>query len=247
MQNTKPSNPYDVPGVTACHSGAAAEAPTSVLPNLVGITSYTRKSFVCSFAFVPPPPMSKSRPFRILALPLVRIPHGPLRVSGIKAALDASKVASSSGASSVSASAASTAGSTAGGSSTVAESTSATPAAPQGHGVAPEATEAPLVLYHVQQPDIPKNAGKQPLYQRALDKAADEWTKLSTKKPDSWMYWFWQKGEHMMDKIEYEEWALKNVHEGRGVKIAKEGETQEKIEVSGGGLWGWRGSSALGR
>lgn len=78
---------------------------------------------------------------------------------------------------------------------------------------------------------------------RALNKAADEWTKLSTKKPDSWMYWFWQKGEHMMDKIEYEEWALKNIHEGRGVKIAKGEEKQEKIEVSL--LWReWTGAVA---
>jgi hypothetical protein len=35
-----------------------------------------------------------------------------------------------------------------------------------------------------------------------------------------------------MDRIEYEEWALKGVQEGRGVKIAKEGGVQEKIEVS---------------
>ena len=34
-----------------------------------------------------------------------------------------------------------------------------------------------------------------------------------------------------MDRIEYEEWALKAVHEGRGVKIAKEGEKQDMIEV----------------
>ena len=36
-----------------------------------------------------------------------------------------------------------------------------------------------------------------------------------------------------MDRIEYEEWALKAVNEGRGVKIAKEGEKQEMIDVRG--------------
>ena len=35
-----------------------------------------------------------------------------------------------------------------------------------------------------------------------------------------------------MDRIEYEEWALKGVIEGRGLVIAKEGQEQEKIEVS---------------
>lgn len=37
-----------------------------------------------------------------------------------------------------------------------------------------------------------------------------------------------------MDRIEFEEWMLKGVHEGRGVKILQEGEggKQERIEVS---------------
>jgi hypothetical protein len=50
------------------------------------------------------------------------------------------------------------------------------------------------------------------------------------------MYWFYAKGEGLMDKIEYEEWMLKGIHEGRGVKVLskeQEGkEVQEKIEVS---------------
>ena len=40
-----------------------------------------------------------------------------------------------------------------------------------------------------------------------------------------------------MDKIEYEEWMLKGIHEGRGVSVLTEeekkaGKSQEKIEVS---------------
>ncbi len=36
-----------------------------------------------------------------------------------------------------------------------------------------------------------------------------------------------------MDKIEFEEWALKGIVEGQGVKIVKEGQgVQQKIEVS---------------
>jgi hypothetical protein len=46
------------------------------------------------------------------------------------------------------------------------------------------------------------------------------------------MYWFYAKGEGLMDKIEYEEWALKGIQEGLGVKVAKEGAPQEKAEVS---------------
>ncbi len=35
-----------------------------------------------------------------------------------------------------------------------------------------------------------------------------------------------------MDRIEYEEWSLKAIIEGQGLRIAKEGEVQEKLEVS---------------
>lgn len=46
------------------------------------------------------------------------------------------------------------------------------------------------------------------------------------------MYWFYEKGEKLMDRIEYEEWALKAVREGEGVKVAKDGKVLERIEVS---------------
>ena len=48
------------------------------------------------------------------------------------------------------------------------------------------------------------------------------------------MYWFYSKGEGLMDKIEFEEWMLKGIHEGRGVKVVTKeiGETQQKIDVS---------------
>lgn len=35
-----------------------------------------------------------------------------------------------------------------------------------------------------------------------------------------------------MDRIEYEEWALKAVKEGEGVKVSKDGQVLERIEVS---------------
>jgi hypothetical protein len=61
------------------------------------------------------------------------------------------------------------------------------------------------------------------------------------------MYWFYAKGEGLMDKIEFEEWMLKGVHEGRGIKVLKEGEegVQEKIEVSAIGS-GSESGSGLG-
>lgn len=46
------------------------------------------------------------------------------------------------------------------------------------------------------------------------------------------MYWFYEKGEKLMDRIEYEEWALKAVKEGEGVKVSKDGHVLERIEVS---------------
>ena len=65
-----------------------------------------------------------------------------------------------------------------------------------------------------------------------MTKASDTWLKLGERPKDSWMGWFYAKGESLMDRIEYEEWALKGVHEGRGVRIAKPGEKQERIEAS---------------
>jgi hypothetical protein len=164
-----------------------------------------------------------SRPFRILALPLVRIPHGPLRTTPRIAAAAASDAVSSSKP----------------GETSVSPETAAAIAkkALSPGAVEPMAGEAPLMLYHVQQPDVPAAEGKPPIYQRALDKAADEWNKLGHKPRNSWMYWFHERGEKLMDRINYEEWALKAIHEGRGVKVAdaKKGEKQEMIEVGAGG------------
>lgn len=164
-----------------------------------------------------------SRPFRILALPLVRIPHGPLRVTPRIAAGSSSP----SGAGSSTSTAAADLGAKA--PAKDANTKASTPGA-----VEPTASEAPLMLYHVQQPDpSTEGSGKQPFYQKALDKAAAEWNKLGKKPHNSWMYWFHAKGEKLMDRIDYEEWALKAVHENRGVKIAdpKKGEKQDMIEV----------------
>lgn len=112
----------------------------------------------------------------------------------------------------------------------------------------------PLLLFHVSQPTpalpspidtsstdpatstpLPPSSAtttSTPLYQKALNKASEQWLKLGDKPKDSWMYWFYAKGEGLMDRIEYEEWALKGIQEGLGVRVAKEGEEQERVEVS---------------
>jgi len=103
--------------------------------------------------------------------------------------------------------------------------------------------ELPLILYQVSQPDSPPPSVNSSRYtlsalaNRGLNGAQDQWLKLGTKKPDSWLFWFYTKGEGLMDKIEYEEWMLKGIHEGRGVSVLTEeekkaGKNQEKIEVS---------------
>jgi hypothetical protein len=98
----------------------------------------------------------------------------------------------------------------------------------------PEDVDSPLVLYHVQQPDVQSASGPPPIVNRALEKASDAWLKLGEKKEGTVMRWFYDKGESLMDRMDYEEWALKNVHEGKGCKIADtaKGEVQEKIVVS---------------
>jgi len=104
-------------------------------------------------------------------------------------------------------------------------------------------SELPLILYQVSQPNAPPPSTSSSRYtlsalaNRGLNGAQEQWLKLGTKKPDSWLFWFYTKGEGLMDKIEYEEWMLKGIHEGRGVGILTEeekkaGKSQEKIEVS---------------
>lgn len=90
------------------------------------------------------------------------------------------------------------------------------------------------MLFQVVQPDPSAESGPPSYTQKALDKASDVWYKLGEKDPKSVLYWFYKKGEGLMDKIEYEEWALKAIHEGQGVKIAEKGKEaeQQKIEVS---------------
>lgn len=89
----------------------------------------------------------------------------------------------------------------------------------------------PLILFHALQPE-PSADSPPSLITKALDKSSETWLKLGEKPKGSWMYWFYEKGEKLMDRIEYEEWALKAVREGEGVKVAKDGQVLERIEVS---------------
>ncbi|WOO77930.1 putative protein [Vanrija pseudolonga] len=159
--------------------------------------------------------LKAARPFRILALPLVRLPHGALRVSAPASAASAATSGNSSASASAGAGASASSSASASASSTEASTAASASAA------AVAARETPLILYHVQQPAPPASDGPPPLYQRALDRASNEWLKLGKKKEGSWMRWFFDKGEGLMDRIEYEEWSLKAIHEGQGIKIDK--------------------------
>lgn len=98
----------------------------------------------------------------------------------------------------------------------------------------------PLILFQVSQPDEPPPSVSSSRWtassitNRALNGATNQWLKLGEKPKNGWMYWFYSKGEGLMDKIEFEEWMLKGIHEGRGVKVVtkESGETQQKIDVS---------------
>ncbi|GAA6013841.1 hypothetical protein JCM11491_000442 [Sporobolomyces phaffii] len=81
---------------------------------------------------------------------------------------------------------------------------------------------APLFLLHAHRPrsTLPpasaSNDGggeqpKLPLLTKATDKAADMWSGLGKGKPGSWKKRSYDFGEKMMDKIEFEEWALKAI------------------------------------
>ncbi|GAA5908468.1 Mrx19p [Sporobolomyces salmoneus] len=79
----------------------------------------------------------------------------------------------------------------------------------------------PLFLLHAHRPrsTLPpttsNNDGgerpKLPLLTKATDKAADMWAGLGRGKEGSWKKRSYDFGEKMMDKIEFEEWALKAI------------------------------------
>ncbi|WWC63444.1 uncharacterized protein I303_106046 [Kwoniella dejecticola CBS 10117] len=95
-----------------------------------------------------------------------------------------------------------------------------------------ESAKTPLMLFQTTQPDPPPEKGPPNIASRALNKASDTWLNLGKKPKDSWTYWFYAKGEKLMDRIEYEEWSLKAIKEGEGVKIGKDGKILgERIEI----------------
>lgn len=167
---------------------------------------------------MPPNLPVKARPFRILALPLARLP----RTARLPAPSSSSSTTSPSSSGSVESHS---------GSSPAPHDPSLTSGASSAAATATSKT--PLLLFHVSQPDPSPNAGPPSLASRALTKASDTWLKLGDKPKNSWMYWFYKRGEGLMDRIEYEEWALKGIQEGRGVKIADKakGQVQDKIDV----------------
>lgn len=81
----------------------------------------------------------------------------------------------------------------------------------------------PLVLFHLSAPppSSAMDAESQSLFQKALQKASDAWLNLGKGDHDGMRYKIWRRGESLMDKIEFEEWALKSIHVDTGVKIAR--------------------------
>ncbi|GAA5883479.1 hypothetical protein JCM16303_003821 [Sporobolomyces ruberrimus] len=81
----------------------------------------------------------------------------------------------------------------------------------------------PLFLLHAHRPRStlppsstppPSSDGQQPklpLLTKATDKAADMWAGLGKGKEGSWKKRSYDFGEKLMDKIEFEEWALKSI------------------------------------
>lgn len=147
------------------------------------------------------------RPFRIFALPLARLPHTRPTIAAPPTSPNRPTSTPST---------------------TTTEDTSSSP------------SPTPLILFQVSQPDEPPPSTSSSRWtaisitNRALNGATNQWLKLGQKPKDGWMYWFYSKGEGLMDKIEFEEWMLKGVHEGRGVKVVtkESGDIQQKIQVS---------------
>ncbi|GAA6059136.1 hypothetical protein JCM10212_003883 [Sporobolomyces blumeae] len=80
-------------------------------------------------------------------------------------------------------------------------------------------SHSPLFLLHAHRPRTPATSTSPPqsasndvpLLTKATDKAADMWAGLGKGKEGGWKKRSYDFGERMMDKIEYEEWALKAI------------------------------------
>jgi hypothetical protein len=81
----------------------------------------------------------------------------------------------------------------------------------------------PLMLFHLSAPPPASSmdAESQSLLNKALQKASDAWLNLGKGDQKGMKYKIWKKGESLMDKIEFEEWALKSIQVDTGVKIAR--------------------------
>ncbi|WVW85441.1 hypothetical protein I302_107479 [Kwoniella bestiolae CBS 10118] len=104
---------------------------------------------------------------------------------------------------------------------------SKTPSTAQG-----ESAKTPLLLFQTLQPAQLPSQGPPSLTSRALNKASETWLNLGKKPKNSWTFWFYERGEKLMDRIEFEEWSLKAIKEGQGVKVDKEGKVVgERVEI----------------
>ncbi|GAA5871764.1 hypothetical protein JCM1840_003994 [Sporobolomyces johnsonii] len=81
----------------------------------------------------------------------------------------------------------------------------------------PQASKPPLFLLHAHRPppasssSSSPDASQLPILKRVEHKAADMWAGLGKGKEGSWKRRSYVLGERLMDKIEYEEWALKAI------------------------------------
>ncbi|GAA5931204.1 hypothetical protein JCM1841_003487 [Sporobolomyces salmonicolor] len=85
----------------------------------------------------------------------------------------------------------------------------------------PRPSKPPLFLLHAHRPPPPSSSSSSsssstdapqlPILKRVEQKAADMWAGLGKGKEGSWKKRSYDLGERLMDKIEYEEWALKAI------------------------------------
>jgi len=84
--------------------------------------------------------------------------------------------------------------------------------------------------YHFQTAPKDKKKENPNLLKKAMGKAADLWAGFGKAPEGSWKYRTFQYGEHLMDRIEFEELALKSMDPSLGPQLTKLGKPEVEIE-----------------
>ncbi|TFK52229.1 hypothetical protein OE88DRAFT_1657365 [Heliocybe sulcata] len=99
-----------------------------------------------------------------------------------------------------------------------------------------KADTSPLIYYHFQTPPKDKTAVKPTLLHRATDKIGSLWAGFGKAPEGNWRLKTFRYGERLMDRIEFEELALKGLDPSLGPKLPIPKSAEQAVEDEKDGI-----------